>query len=400
MPTEIFLPRLTQTMDDGTIAEWLKAEGDAVAAGEPLLAVESDKSTVELEAPATGLVGRIDRVAGQTVGVGQTLGWILGDGESLADLPAVEAPPAESEPAEAAASVSAQPKTTAPMTGAAGQATPVARRLATEHGLDLGAIAGTGPGGRVSKDDVLAALDARRGPDVATARDGVIRTIPLSGMRGTIARRLSESVRASAPVALSVEVNLTRADADRRRHLEQASGGDEQRLTLTPIICWAAVQTLKGHTALNGWVDDEKVEVAGPVHLGFAVGLGAGLVVPVLRDADSLSPSALAEALVRLAERARGGRLAAAEASGSSFTISSLGGQGVDVFAPILNPPEIAILGIGRAVPRAVVEGHNVIPALTAHLTLVFDHRATDGEAGAAFLAELRDRLESGEIPI
>ena len=223
-------------------------------------------------------------------------------------------------------------------------------------------------------------------------------TIPLTGMRRAIAQRMARSARESAAVALSVEVELTRLEAARRDHNETA--GEDRHLTLTHLLCWAAVRGLTAHTALNGWVDDARIERPGGIHLGYAVGLGEGLVVPVLRDAEALAPAELALALTKLSARARAARLAQAEAGGGSFTVSSLGAQGVDLFAPILNPPEIAILGIGQARARAIVEGEAVRPGLTAYLTLVFDHRAVDGEAGAAYLAMLRETIESEGVPL
>ena len=369
MPTEVFLPRLTQTMDEGTVVEWLVAEGAEVAAGEALCAVESDKSAVELEAPGSGTLGRIERVA-----VGATLGWILAAEETSSDLPPAADPP------------TAGP----PPAGGPKRATPVARKLAAEHGLDLATIAGTGPGGRVTKEDVLAA--------VADGGEDGTETIPLTGMRRAIAQRMARSARESAAVALSVEVELTRLEAARSAYNETA--GEARRLTLTHLLCWAAVRGLTDHTALNGWVDDARIERPVGIHLGYAVGLGEGLVVPVLRDAEAFSPAELASELTGLSARARAGRLAQGQAGGGSFTVSSLGAQGVDLFAPILNPPEIAILGIGQARARAIVEGEAVRPGLTAYLTLVFDHRAVDGEAGAAYLAMLRETIESEGVPL
>lgn len=377
MPTEFYLPRLTQTMDEGTVVEWLKAEGAEVAAGEAICAVESDKSAVELEAPGSGTLARIDRGPGERVAVGATLGWIIAAGETAADLPVA------AEGASAAALPVGGPK----------RATPVARKLAAAHGLDLAALVGTGPGGRVTKEDVLGAVADSGDGDAEGAE-----TIPLTGMRRAIAERMAKSARESAPVALSVEIELTRLEAARRAYNETVD--EDRRLTLTHILCWAAVQGLKAHPALNGRVDDARIERPRDIHLGYAVGLGEGLVVPVLRDADALPPLDLGAALTGLSARARTGRLAQAEAGGSSFTISSLGGQGVDLFAPILNPPEIAILGIGRARARAVVEGEAIRSGLTAYLTLVFDHRAADGEAGAAYLATLRELLEGDGIPL
>ncbi len=377
MPTEVYLPRLTQTMDEGTVVEWLKAVGAAVAAGEAICAVESDKSAVELEAPGSGTLGRIDRGPGERVAVGATLGWILADGEAAGDLPTTAVDPGPIMPAA----------------GGPKRATPVARKLAAEHGLDLAALAGTGPGGRVTKEDVLAAVaDGGGGCEEGSE------IVPLTGMRRAIAQRMAASARESAAVALSVEVELTRLEAARSAYNETA--GEARRLTLTHLLCWAAVRGLTDHTALNGWVDDARIERPVGIHLGYAVGLGEGLVVPVLRDAEAFSPAELASELTGLSARARAGRLAQGQAGGGSFTVSSLGAQGVDVFAPILNPPEIAILGIGRARGRAIVEGEAVRPGLTAHLTHVFYNRPVDGETGAAYLATLRDILESQGVPL
>ena len=394
MPTEVFLPRLTQTMDRATVIEWLKNEGEPIQADEIIAVVETDKSAVELESPASGVLGQIVREVGAEVEIGETMGWILGEGESKTDLPA----PAEKAPAPQPETRQVAPQPEARQV-AAGKvmATPVARKLAAEHGIDLSAMTGTGPGGRVTKEDILNAVTEREG---AKTPQGESRIVKLTGMRKAIARRMAASAHTSAPSQLSVEVNFTGTDAARRRFLEENKGPDAERLTLTHFVCWATVQALEVHPGLNGWVDDEQIEYVSDIDLGFAVGLGDGLMVPVLKDAGAVSLPEMAKRLNGMARRARERRLSAEEASSSTFTVSSLGGQGIDIFSPILNPPEIGILGVGRAKQRVVIENGWPVPGLTGFLTLVFDHRAIDGDQGAAFLDTLRGTLEKADYAL
>jgi len=382
MPHEIFLPRLSQTMETGRITEWAKAVGAPVAKGETLLTVESDKSAIELEAEVDGTLGAVLHGVGDEVEIGATLGWILLAGEGMDAVPAPGvAPPA---PAAAPVAAPAAPAPSAPPARGAAQATPVARKLAAEHGIDLATLAGTGPDGRITKEDVLAA--AAQGETEAAPAS---RIVPIAGIRRTIAERMMRSVRESAPVALSAEVELEHAEAARRRG---------QGLTLTHLVAWAACRALADHPDLNGWVHPDRIEHPPGIHLGVAVSTPRGLIVPVLRDAGRLSLAELAAGIRAQAEQARADALPPGAAAGSSFTISTLGAQGVDVFAPIINPPEIAILGIGRAARRAVVRDDRVAIAQTAFLTLVFDHRAVDGDAAGRALAAIKAALETGSF--
>lgn len=386
MATAVTMPVLGLTMEEGLLNRWLKREGDRVQQGEPLLEVTGDKATSELEAPGSGVLRRILVPEGATVKVQTVLAYIAEPGEALPDL---QEPAAEPAPA-------AQPEPAREL-----KISPAARRVAREHGLteaQLITIQGTGPGGRIVEDDLHAFMAketvarAESAPATGAAGSGP-RTAPVTGMRRTIADRMSRSQRTAAAVTLGMDVNMTEA-VNLRSQLLREWEPRSLRISYTDMIVKAATIALQQHPLLNSSFGEAGIVVHPEIHIGVAVALEDGLVVPVIRNADKKSLAQMGEAARELAERARTGRLSIDEMSGSTFTVTNLGMYGVGFFTPIINPPEAAILGIGKLGTKLVLRDGQVAEQPELVLSLTFDHRIVDGAPAAEFLARLKAILE------
>ncbi len=438
MATEIKMPKLTQTMDEGKLLEWTKNQGDPVSKGDIVATVETDKATVELEAPAEGILARLVASPGDMVAVGSPIAYIAAPGEVLPPVEqsaAPSAPPVAAQPmAEAGPVPASQASISLPFTQEEpAPSSPRARRLAQELGIDLAAVQGTGPGGRIVEDDVRRAAEARgAAPTVAAAAapsapqaapaapspvaapvpqaaapapSGEVELVPLSGMRRTIAERMASSAHTAAPVTLHMDVDMTEVAALRRQmiaavEVESAAGRrDIPRPSFTDIIVKAVAMALAEFPHVNARWTEPGIEIVKDINVGVAVALGEtsseGLVVPVIRNTDRLSLAEISRRTASIAERARQRRLSTEEFSGGTFTITNLGMFGVDTFTPIINPPEAAILGVGRIAPRPVVLDEEVAVRSMMGLSLTIDHRVIDGAAGAVFLRRLRDILQN-----
>jgi pyruvate dehydrogenase E2 component (dihydrolipoyllysine-residue acetyltransferase) len=365
MATEIVLPQWSMGMADGTIVRWLKQEGETVMEGEPLVEVEAAKVTSEVEAEVSGVLTRILAAEGETVPVRT----------ALCVIETAEEAKASASPAISLSEV---------------QVTPVARRLAKDHGIDLKQVHGTGPGGRITVEDVQRVITATAHPAPSSRPSTplVAQVIPMTGMRGTVARRMQQSLHTSAQVTLVTEVDVS-VLVQLREELKAESG-----LTYTDLIVKAVALALKEHPRVNAWIEGESLHLVQDIHIGVAVALDEGLIVPVVRNADRKSLREIAQETARLAQSAREGSLAREEVTGSTFSVSNLGMYGIDAFTPIINLPEIAILGIGRINEKLVrvsrgAEWHHVMT-----LSLTFDHRAIDGAPAAAFLQTIGKHLE------
>jgi pyruvate dehydrogenase E2 component (dihydrolipoamide acetyltransferase) len=412
MATDVKLPRLGQGMESGTIVRWLKAEGDAVEKGEPLYEVDTDKATQEVEAEASGVLLRIAIAEGE-VPVGQTVALIGEPGEAVSDVPSepvrepVEAP---APLAEAPAPVEAEPPApTAVIDGGRAEpggrvkASPLARRMARERGIDLGSVRGTGPDGRVVAEDVERAsvagpAAAPSGAPVArpAAVPGEVESVPLSGVRRTIARRLTEA--AQVPVfQLTVSADMTRANAliARSRELDP-----DVRATVTDLIVRVCAAALRRYPDVNVQFAGDAILRFPTADVGLAVAAPQGLVVPVIRSAERLSLAEVAAERARLVEASRGGSLKLADLEGGTFTVSNLGMFDVEQFVAVLNPPQAAILAVGATVDRPVaVDGEVVVrPMMT--VTLTVDHRAVDGAPAADFLRSVKAFLEDPALAL
>jgi len=376
MPVDVRMPLLGDVMKEGRLLEWLKPDGAWIEQGEPLFAIETDKTTYSVEAPAAGRVEHRAR-AGDVIPVNGTLGVLWGRDERASSG-------AERAPASDVV------------------ATPAAKRLAREHGIALTGVAGTGPGGRITEDDVQAHLRRQTrteeslggGAPTGTAGSTIL---PLRGRRKVIADRMHASLRDAAQLTIGREVDATRIVEFRSRHLETWQAAASVRVTYTDIITKAAALALRGHPLLNARVVGGDVHLHGEINIALAVHDDEGLMVPVLPAADRRPLVELARAARALAERARSGRLTREEAESGTFTVSSMGAHEVDWFTPIINPPQVAILGIGRIVTRPALADGRCIERQVISLCLTFDHRALDGVPAARFLARVAALLQEPE---
>ena len=436
----VVMPALEMAQDTGTLLRWLKHEGEQVQRGEPLMEIETDKVTLEIESGGSGVLTQVSAGPGDEVPVGQVIALLLAEGEAavVAAPAAVSASPARPARALPASPVAAKPAAVsrAPATVAA---SPLARRLAAEHGVDLSELPATA--GRISKADVLAWLERQgpaggsrmlasplarrlagergielatlsgsgpqgavlagdvRAPEVAAApeaaaADEVLRVVPLTGMRGAIAARTQASARNAPHISLTLSADMSEALRLQQQLSPAVQAASGHKLTLTTLLARAVAATLKTHARLNAQLLEDGIHEYRPVHLGVAVALADGLLVPVMRDCDTLGLAQLQASLQQLAERARARTLTAAELRGATFTLSNLGMYGIEHFSAIINPPEVAILAVGAVQERVVaVEGQAVVKPML-QLTINVDHRAVDGAVAAAFLRDLKQLLE------
>jgi pyruvate dehydrogenase E2 component (dihydrolipoamide acetyltransferase) len=410
---------LSPTMEEGRLVKWLKAENDAVKSGDVLAEVETDKAIMELVARGDGVLRKRLLAEGATSPVGAVIAVIAAPDEDIASLvagapaasptPPAAAAPAVAPPAPAVAAAPppapAPPAPPAPDAsrithhasppGARQRSSPLARRLAAEKGLDLGSIGGSGPGGRIVKRDVEAApgVTATPYPVPRTPRaDGAdYRDVPLTQIRKTIARRLSESIGPIPTFYLTAEFDLERA-AEMRTAMAEL--GDEYKVSFNDIIMKAVATALSQHPECNAhWLGDH-IRYFNRVHLGMAVAVEDGLITPVIFDADQKGLREIAGESRELAKRARERRLKPEEYTGSTFSVSNLGMFGIDHFTAIINPPECGILAIGGIEPKPIVVDGNVVVRRRLRVTMSCDHRVIDGATGAKFLQTLRRLLE------
>lgn len=393
MATPVYLKKMTWTMEEGLIAKWLKHEGDNVSEGEGLCEVETEKTTDEIQAPASGTVLKIFHQEGAAVPVNAVIAVIGSPGEDISSIPALGGPAAAQPPSAPTAMVESPhlPPAVSEVSEASAdriRISPSARRLAREHGVDITKIKGTGPGGRIVSEDVLRATGK---PESERPREEY-KSAPLAGHRKVIADRLSLSARTAVHVPITMEVDMTPASklkAEKEKATLQISYND--------LIIKATATALREFPAVNTMLLGQELRTMSEVNVGFAVVSGDDLLVPVIRNADRLSIGDISRTAKTLIERARGGALTTREMSGGTFTVSNLGMYDVDLFAPVINPPETAILGVGRIAPKLIVVGENIAIRQIMTLTLVFDHRVIDGVFAAKFLQRVKLLLEAPE---
>lgn len=398
MATRIDMPQLGLTMETGTILQWLKAVGQPVEKGQPVVLIQTDKVEYEVESPASGTLLAVVAKEGQELPV-QSLMAILGQpGEDVSALLAA-APggaPAPAAPAETArpAEVAAPPAAPVRAPGERIKISPVAKKLAQEHGIDIATLTPTGPEGRIVREDVERAIAAGKSREPGAESRDVPETIPLSGIRKVIFDRMSQSWREAARVTMFLD-----ADATELVKLRQARGQEwERRFGIKPsysdLIHMAVARALVAEPRINCRLDGQAVRVRREVNLAFAVDLGEGLVAAVIKHADRKSLGDLAKAARDLAERGRAGKLTPDEMADGTFTVTNLGGCGIEGFTPIINQPQAGILGVGRIAEKPVVLNGGIHIRSMVTLSLVFDHRLIDGAPAAKFLAKVKELLE------
>ncbi len=433
--TSVTLPQLGESVTEGTVTRWLKQPGEAVEVDEPLVEVSTDKVDTEIPSPAAGVLMSITVGEDETVEVGAELGVIGEPGQQPAPSTAA-APPAEQPeeqpqerpaPAPAAAPTPAPPapavRTTGAGDGPSPYATPLVRKLAAEHGVDLAAVTGTGVGGRIRKQDVLAAAEsAAPAPasspkpasavPAAPAKAAPVEVSPLRGttekmsrLRTVIAERMVESLQVSAQLTTVVEVDITAVAQLRTRAKADFRAREGVNLSFLPFFAKAALEGLKAHPKLNCSIDMEAKQVTyhESEHLGIAVDTERGLLVPVIKDAGDLNIGGLSRRIADLAERTRTNKITPDDLSGGTFTLTNTGSRGALFDTPILNQPQVAILGTGSVVKRPVVVsdamGNDSIAVRSmVYLALTYDHRIVDGADAARFLVTVKQRLEAGQF--
>jgi pyruvate dehydrogenase E2 component (dihydrolipoamide acetyltransferase) len=376
MPIEVVMPKFGLTMQEGTIQQWFKAEGETIEVGQPLYEVETEKVLYEVESPASGTVAKLLYPLEAKVPCANVVAVIAVPGEDVAAVAAAYAAKTASVAAQTARTSAPAAQRTSVAAAGAIVATPAARKLAKERGIDLATVKGTGPGSRITREDVEAAAAAP-----------AVHGTGLHGMRKSIAERMFKSLRSTAQLTITTEVDVTPMVARREQLKEQF------RPTYTDMLIEAVAGALAAHARLRVTVEDDVIQQHDDINVGIAVALEEGLIVPVVRHADKKSLQQIAEESRVLAEKARTASLSVDDVSDGIFTITTLGMYGVDAFTPIINQPQIAILGVGRIVQKpAVHEGQIAVRSMMV-LSLTFDHRIVDGAPAAAFLQDLAARL-------
>lgn len=383
MATEVIMPALEMSQEQGVLVRWLKSEGDVVARGEPLMEIETDKAVMEIEASASGILSNVTAREGDEVPVGQGIAWLLNEGEAApspaASVPRLKRPSAR--PGIARRERGTKTPARSPARRGRVRATPRSRKLARKLGIDLAAVTGTGPKGAILPRDLEAHKTAFKED---AAAESEYRAVPIKGTRRSIARRTSESYRNAPHITLSLSLDVTEL---------QARTTPQRRLT--PCLLKAVADALMKHPRLNAHLVKEEIREFASVHLGVAVSLEDGLVVPVLRSVERKKIERIQTELADLAVRSRKRTLQPEEMKGSTFSVSNLGMYGIEQFTSILNPPEVGILSVGTVRPVPVVVDGQVVIRSRMQVTLNADHRAVDGAAAAKFLQTLKVSIES-----
>ena len=397
MSIEIKVPTLGESVSEATIAKWLKNVGDAVKADEALVELETDKVTVEVNAPSAGVLASIVAETGSTVEVGALLGTLSADGKGVAAAPKAAAAPA---PAPAAAPAPAPaPKAAAPAAAPGGLVLPAARKVAADAGINTAAIAGTGKDGRVTKGDVLAAAAApapkAAAPSGPRPRAELEDRVKMTRLRKRIAERLKEAQNTAAMLTTFNEVDMTALNTLRAEYKDSFEKKHGVRLGFLSFFVKACIHALKEWPAVNAEIDGEDLVYKKYYDIGVAVGTPQGLVVPVVRDADSLSFSGVEKAIGNLGKKARDGKLTMEDLQGGTFTISNGGVYGSLLSTPILNTPQSGILGLHKIQNRPVVMPDGSIQARPLmYLALSYDHRIIDGREAVSFLVRVKESIE------
>ncbi|MGQ0814447.1 MAG: pyruvate dehydrogenase complex dihydrolipoamide acetyltransferase [Gemmatimonadota bacterium] len=396
MATKVHMEALSPTMEEGRLVSWLKKEGDQVKEGDVLAEIETDKATMELVARGSGVLGAVSLAEGQSAPVGSVIAVIAASGEEMpkAEAPKAEGPrPAPREPQPAPAPTPAPASAPAGNGGGRVKASPLARKMAAESGLELRDIQGSGPGGRITKRDIEGAAAAPARPRAPAPGGPEYEDVPLTQMRKTIAKRLATSIGPIPTFYLTIEVDMTslqRARENVNKRLEESG----IKTSVNDFIIKAVAAALRQHPEVNAQWTDTAIRRFNRVHIGVAVAVEDGLITPVVRDADAKGVAEISQQVRELAKRARDRKLQPDEYTGATFSISNLGMFGIDEFTAIINPPEAAILAVGKSEEKVVVVNGEMVVQPRMRVTMSCDHRVIDGATGARFLQTLRQYLE------
>jgi 2-oxoglutarate dehydrogenase E2 component (dihydrolipoamide succinyltransferase) len=422
MATEIVVPEMGESVLEATVLAWHKQPGDPVKTGDVLVELETDKVNIDVSAMTDGVLGNIEREEGEDVAVGDVLGVIAESAGATAEGEAEPQPEAEEEEAREAEEKPAERERPTPEVEARektveGKITPVARRLAEERGVDVDQVQGTGPAGRVTKEDVAAYLERqapapererprertaperRRAPALPAGReDRRVERVRMSRRRRTIAERLVEAQRNAAMLTTFNDVDMSGVMALRRRRKEAFQERHGVSLGISSFFVRASVGALKGFPRLNAEIDGDEMILKHYFDIGVAIGAEEGLVVPVLRDADRMSFAEIEQAIKSFAQKAREGSLSLEDLRGGTFTITNGGVFGSLLSTPILNPPQVGILGLHRIEDRPMVYNGEVVVRPMMYLALSYDHRIVDGREAVQFLGRIKELIENPEV--
>ncbi|SDT70244.1 dihydrolipoamide acetyltransferase family protein [Jiangella sp. DSM 45060] len=427
--TDILMPRLSDTMEEGVVSAWRKQVGDEVHAGDILVEIETDKAVMEHEAYEDGVLGEILVKEGDTAPIGAPIARLVGAGEPVGGsapatapapaaaaepAPAAEPEPVQAAPAPAAPATPAAPAVTTRADGERILSSPLARRDARDLGVDLATVAGSGPGGRIIRADVAKAAAAApaapaapastpAAPAAATVTPAVEETdelIPLTSIRKTIARRLTESMQSSPHFYVTKTVDAGPLSDLRAQLNERLVAADKKKVSVNDIIVRAVAVVLRDHPVVNSSYTPEAIVQHGRIHVGIAVATETGLVVPVIRDADTKSLTSISAETRELAGKARDRKLGLDEMTGGTFTVSNLGMYGIDHFTAVVNPPEAAILAVGAVRSEPGVKDGELAVVRKMTMTLSSDHRVIDGAKAAEFVRDLAAVLEDPWLAI
>jgi pyruvate dehydrogenase E2 component (dihydrolipoamide acetyltransferase) len=382
--TEVVMPRLDPGMQTGKIVQWLKKEGELVQRGEPILVVEGEKTTFEVEAPDTGVLTKILAEVGADVPVTQPVA-VIGEGGVRSQAATTVETVGKAKP-----TITERPaRSTTPRERVV--ASPAARRLALEHGINIRVLSGTGPGGRITQEDVLAAVrqvPASKQGSSKARQPNVLRKTKLEGVRKAVAERLGFTARTAVPVILTME-----ADATKLVTLKNKESG----ISFTAFAVKAVAKALEKHSAINSTIEGDEITTYSDINIAVAINTEQGLVAPVIQHANRKSPKEINADIETLTEKAKQNRLTVEDLTGGTFTISNLGAHDIETFAPVINPPQCAILGLGRIAYKPFALGEQISARPVTTMTLVFDHRVVDGVPAARFLQEVKRNLEDAE---
>ncbi len=433
MPTDIIMPQMGESIVEGTITKWLKKPGDKIQRDEPLFEISTDKVDAEIPAPASGVLQEIKVTEGTTVGVNTVVGTIAVDGESASAKPAAAPPPPKPAPAAAAPQKEEKKAAAAPPQATPAPAvdeeeeeearsSPLVRKIAREHGVNLSQVSGTGLGGRITKQDILsfiegqsssqpapAAIPARAAEPASTPSTPTTRPtpapfpgdlVPMTNMRKLIAKHMIESRRTSAHVHCMYEVDFTRIVNLRAKHKNGFEQRHGVRLTFMPFFVRAAIMALQQWPIINASIEGENIRYHRNINVGIAVALDWGLIVPVVKNAGDLNFLGLQRSITDLGERARTKKLKPEDVEGSTFTVTNPGQFGAVFGLPIINQPNSAIMGVGGITKMPLVitdkDGNDSIAIRSVvHLTLGYDHRLIDGAVADQFMAQVKKNLET-----
>jgi 2-oxoglutarate dehydrogenase E2 component (dihydrolipoamide succinyltransferase) len=437
MPTNVIMPQMGESVAEGTITKWLRKTGEHIGRDEPLFEITTDKVDAEIPSPAAGILSQILVKENETVAVNTVVAVIDGEGAAVGALAAEAEEEVVTPPVVPVAAAPAAPAATPSLPASAGspsapaaaaemRSSPLVRRIARDYQVDLTQVRGTGLGGRISKKDILAYVEQRRSAAAGRTAAASVPSIPppspppaavqpaatpvtfvgptqvvaMTPMRRQIAEHMAASKRTSAHVYSVFEVEMTKVAAARERQCDEFEQRNGFKLTYTPFFVRAAVEAIRAVPVINSSVEGTNIIYKREINVGIAVALETGLIVPVIKRADEKNFLAIARAVQDLAERARSKRLSVEDVQGGTFTITNPGSFGGLFGMPIINQPQVAILGVGAIEKRPVVRDDAIAIRAMAYLSLSYDHRVIDGAVAENFLGRIKQRLENWEEPV